>query len=377
MKRIVGITWWKNNYGSILQAYALSELINSFEGCEYEVLKQFTSRSMSIRSLLSYVKNKGISKTLKYSINKFGNADIRRRNVKCESFVVDHIKIAKDYTDENNLSGLSGLYDYFICGSDQIWNPSITKRNSLYWLNIPNARCKIAYAPSIGVTSAESQLRKEIQNALMDFKAISCREYSGSRLINDIINDNRCVPVLDPTLLWDKSFWDQLAKSPQIKEEYVFAYILRGTDDNRKLVINFAKKMHLKLVTIPFLEAQSFSKSDKSFGDFKCVDADPGEFIGLIKNAKYVFTDSFHCMIFSCIYHRTFFSFIKTGENQMLRINDFQEWLGLGNRIIESSKDVFNLLEANDKMWTDFDRRVAEERKKSIQFLKNALDLDS
>ena len=114
---------------------------------------------------------------------------------------------------------------------------------------------------------------------------------------------------------------------------------------------------------------------EKKYYDIGVTDASPQDFITLIKHAEYVFTDSFHCMIFSCLYHRTFFSMKKLGRNQMLRINDFQEWLMLGNRVVDTMDDVYRVQnETNDDLWKRFDDRVKQERVNSMNYLKNHLE---
>lgn len=375
MKKIAGITWWKNNYGSILQACALSRVLDSIDGCQYEVVKQFSLHAFSFKMLAMRIKKQGLTRTLAYAFNKFSRRELRERIQKCELFVSKHIKVSEKLYDFQHPEELADAYDIFVCGSDQIWNPGLTSRNSIYWLNIPGAKHKIAYAPSLGITSADDQLRAEIAAALNDFKAVSCRENAGSALINDILGAAVCKTVLDPTLLLSRSEWDEIAVNPSIGKPYVFAYILCGTDADREMIRDFAKQQNKTLVTIPFLEADHINKKDRLFGDRQITNADPGQFIGLIQHADYVFTDSFHCMVFSCIYHKSFFSLNKIGKNQMLRIQDFQSWMGIGNRVITSESDVQRLLQTDDyTMWETFERRLKEERTNSMQFLMNALN---
>ena len=83
MKKIAGITWWKGNYGSILQAYALGKVIERIGDVDYEILRQYTVNSFSIPSLLKYIKAKGFIKTIKDAKKKYGNRSLRDRKRKC------------------------------------------------------------------------------------------------------------------------------------------------------------------------------------------------------------------------------------------------------------------------------------------------------
>ena len=374
MKKIAGITWWKGNYGSILQAYALGKVIERIGDVDYEILRQYTVNSFSIPSLLKYIKAKGFIETIKDAKKKYGNRSLRDRKRKCEEFIRNNMRISSRSYSADDRKSIEDDYDGFICGSDQIWNPVFTSRSGIYWLGFSNHVLKIAYAPSIGITDANEVMKEEIRCALQSFKAISCRENEGTKLINSIMGEGICQTVLDPTLLLTRKEWDSLVTDSSIKDAYVFSYILRGTDEQRKMVKRFAKENGLRLVTIPFLEAEYRTSLDGKYADINFTDASPIDFISLIKNATYVFTDSFHCMIFSCIFHRTFFSLKKTGKNQMLRINDFQSWLNIGNRVIENYDDILRLLETDmDSVWINFENRVCEERKKSLEYLHRAL----
>lgn len=374
MKKIVGITWWKNNYGSILQAYALEKVIDDMEIVEYEILQQFSINAFSISTLFTYIKGKGAYATLKYILKKFGNKKLIQRKQKCDQFIREYMRISEKNFDANNKKEIEKNYDGFICGSDQIWNPAFNSRNSIYWLPFEDSKYKLAYAPSIGVTKVTEEVSNEIRNALKSFSGISCRENHGTQLINSILGKEKCITVLDPTLLIDKSEWEKLVSVRNIQEKYVFSYVLRGTRQQRELISKFAKRNNLIVVSIPNLDPDYYDRRERKYYDIGVTDASPQDFISLIKHAEYVFTDSFHCMIFSCLYHKTFFSMKKLGRNQMLRINDFQEWLMLGNRVVETMDDVHRVLsETNDDLWKRFDERVKQEQKNSMNYLKNHL----
>lgn len=46
--KLAGLTWWRNNYGSILQAYALQEELNSIPGISYEIINQYGKKLLRL-----------------------------------------------------------------------------------------------------------------------------------------------------------------------------------------------------------------------------------------------------------------------------------------------------------------------------------------
>lgn len=192
-------------------------------------------------------------------------------------------------------------------------------------------------------------------------------------LINDILGEDRCKTVLDPTLLVKRELWDSLSNLRLCHDKYIFVYLLRGTKKNRKLIEEYASRKHLKIVTIPFLDGENPVWYDFKFGDLKLWNASPQDFISAIRYSECVFTDSFHCMIFSCLYHRTFYIFQKLGNNQMSRLQGLHDLLGISRRIIlsESSlEEIYNFLPID---WENTDMIINEKRRASREFLHNAL----
>lgn len=377
MKKLAGLTWWKNNYGSILQAYALQEKISEYSEVEYEIIQQFTVESRTIHNLIEYISEHGIISTMKYSFAKFGLKRIREREKVNQKFISDNLKISDRYYNQDNIYMANEIYDGFICGSDQVWNPKLTPLNSIYWLGFADdKKMKIAYAPSIGVQNIDNQRDKElIKKNLTSFNAISCREVEGTALINMILGANSCgcKHVLDPTMLVDREVWDNLIeKIPNDIEPYIFVYLLRGTKQNRKLIETIARKKGMKIITMPFLDAKFNITYDYFFGDQKVWSASPAEFINYIANASYVFTDSFHCTVFSCLYHREYYLFEKIGQAQQSRLNDLQQLLQIPNRLL-SVCNIKNGLQEKNINWKQVDEIIIRERRLSEEYLELAI----
>ena len=369
--RLGGLTWWRNNYGSILQAYALQETLNSINGIEYEIICQYGKKVASASNFIEKVKRIGLMKSLKRIVWKFGLPQLRNRNNRIQAFMDNYLKVSQLEYSEETIANANKVYDGFVCGSDQIWNPELVSTNSMYWLKFAEKdKKKIAYAPSIGVDSFTDMQKEEIKNNLADFTAISSREEQGTKLINQLFNEERCQTVLDPTLLIDRKVWDELASERKYSEPYIFVYMLRGSKAQRKLVKEFAKRKNLKIVTMPFLDPEKIELYDFTFGDIKLWDADPTDFISVIRNAEYVFTDSFHSMVFSCLYHKEFFTFPKIGKAQLNRVTGLQKLFHIPSRMIDTNTTI-EMIEGMELIdWNEVEKVITTKRNESREYLE-------
>ena len=50
--RLGGITWWRNNYGSILQAFALQKYLENDLNQEYVIINQYSKKMASASNLV-------------------------------------------------------------------------------------------------------------------------------------------------------------------------------------------------------------------------------------------------------------------------------------------------------------------------------------
>ena len=82
----------------------------------------------------------------------------------------------------------------------------------------------------------------------------------------------------------------------------------------------------------------------------------------MIRYAEYVFTDSFHCMVFSCLYHRPFFAFPKIGKAQMNRLTGLQELFQISSRFISEETSVEEIEEMEEIKWSVVEK-ILKERK--------------
>ena len=371
------ITWWRNNYGSILQALALQQKLNQYNDLQYEIICQFGKKSTSVDNVFDKIKSVGLAETCKRVFWKVAFKGLRLRNKKMQQFVDENLKVSNQQYNEHDIADSNKYYDTYICGSDQIWNPDLVPTDSMYWLPfVEKGKNKIAYAPSFGASTVTEKQKEQIKANLSTFKAVSCRENSGARTINQIIGEKKCEAVLDPTMLIERDYWDTISEDKIYDEKYIFAYMLRGTAAQRKYIEKIARERNLKIVSIPFLDYEKIDPYDLKFGDYKLWDANPAEFISAIRHAEYVFCDSFHCIVFSILYHRPFFVFPKVGadgkvkKSQISRMTDLLELAEIKNRILLDNEEADLDAEID---WNNSDKRIQKVRCDSERYLEQAL----
>lgn len=205
-------------------------------------------------------------------------------------------------------------YDAYIAGSDQIWNPAWYE--SAYFLPfVPDGTKKIAYAPSLGCASLTEEEAALFRENLKGFSAVSVREADSVELLSPLSP----VPVEwlpDPALLLAREQWDEICADRLVQKPYVFCYFLGEDLLSRRLALDFAKKRGLRVVSFLHLQG-GYHEYDAGVEDKRLYGVPPGEFLSLIKYADYIFTDSFHAVVFSELYGREYAVFQRDAAGSM------------------------------------------------------------
>lgn len=355
------------NYGGNLQAYALCK-----------VLKKLGHQAEQISF------HRSVSKNLKFriseSVTKFialrhicVNRQLRIRKKAIIGFNESVIPHSKLYTEKNIQNSLEH-YDAYITGSDQVWHPSAYC--DAYLLSfVPNTKIKLSYAASIATDFLPDQLKKKYKKELDTFHAISVREDSAVQLLHRIsIHD--AIVTLDPTLLLDSEEWEAILEPYPINEKYIFCYFLGDDLLERNIATTYAEKHGLKIVTLPYLLGK-FRRCDEDFGDFKLYDVSPGKMLSLIKNAEYIFTDSFHATVFSLIFKRQHFVFPRAGAQSMsVRIETLTKLCGTQdyfcNTPDKATMEYIDSLSSID--YSEMFNEYQTMKKDSVRFLQENLD---
>ncbi|MEE3498410.1 MAG: polysaccharide pyruvyl transferase family protein, partial [Ruminococcus bromii] len=280
-------------------------------------------------------------------------------------------KLSPVYYGYEQLKEQSKKYTAVMVGSDQLWSPSGITSNFYNLMFADDNTVKISYATSFGVSQINPRYHKIYNTFLNRLNFISVRENSGKKIVEEL-SSNKAEVVCDPVILLDAEQWLKEIPNKRLYDEpYIFAYFLGKSAEYRDAVTKFAKQKGLKIVTEPHMD--SYNKADENFGDYTPFDIGPAEFVNLIRNAEYVFTDSFHGSVFSMLYQKHFLVFNRYSDNSSSsknsRIDSFCKNYGLSDRRYNGNiADVENKINYEDVLG-----KVDEHRQKSKAFLDRAL----
>lgn len=374
--KTVGIITYHHyyNYGTVLQAYALQKAIDKLGGYNAEIidyrsineeeLSRLQTIFMRIRRLFVYVKEYDrVSRLHRYRYI------LTKKNRAFDLFFEQNLPTGKIvYQSYSQLKDNPPHYDIYITGSDQTWSPKIGFRPAMFLDFAVATGIRIAYAPSIGQSVLSKEEKAYLNVNLQPYDAVSCREQRGSELLLSFVKGKDIKTVLDPTLLLDATDWDELAIPPEINKQYILCYFIGHRTYYRDIAKKLSEKLNLPLYYIPV--------SWRELGE-NCnllPDAGPKEFLGLIRDARLVLTDSFHGTVFSINYRKTFYSFTKiAGGNSASdnsRLYDILNTLHLSGRLID---DSITDIPFSDVNYNDAEKVLAIKRKQSLKYLSDSL----
>jgi len=340
------------NYGSALQSWALNQAIERL-GCA--------------PTLIDYCPD-----SLKNAdpLNPFGlmmdrdSESQRMCKLTLPAIRENYEKFKRFYRERFKVAPLADLYDGFVCGSDTIF--CIDEFNGFddaYFANEPFMRERsVAYAASFGDAHFGDAEYVTLNSRIRNFKAIGVRE---NRLIPYLLEHASC-PVertVDPTLLQTVSAYDSIAVDSPYQEPYLLLYARRYNPKMEAYAIRYAAEHKLKVVEI------SLRATNAERGHVMRYDAGVEEFLGLVRGASYVVTNSFHGLIFAVTYLRQFAVFSR--ESGDSKIGEVLELFGIPERLMVDESEPF----VGQVDFASVQDRIACARERSIAFLKRELEM--
>ncbi|MEG1619754.1 MAG: polysaccharide pyruvyl transferase family protein [Malacoplasma sp.] len=340
------------NYGAILQTYALQKTLEK-SGINNEIINyEFTRSGTKINGFKGQL------------IKLIYNRSNQKRQKKFIEFSENYLKLSKiKLINESEKNKLNEEYDYFITGSDQVWNCNLTNFDKNFFLSfVTDDYKKIAYAASFGFDEIPKKNISEYRTLLSTFQSISVREKQGEKIIKELIN--RDVPcVLDPTLLIDEKEWTQIAKLPK-ESNYILIYLMAKSKTILKFAERLSKRTGCKIIWINASKTELIKAK-------KIYSVGPEEFLGLFKNAKYVITSSFHGTAFAINFNKQFFTELLPFSAQVnSRLINILDLFDLKNRLIINGENN-NIETVID--YESVNRKIESEKKISQNYLKKAL----
>lgn len=369
-----------NNYGGLLQNYALQKVLKdlgynpltlSISFPERNRYYQFL-RSLCVNFYNKFILGKEVDSVIPFIPKK---RDLRIISKNMQSFIKCNIKtteplVIKKLKQDNFLRDFSA----FIVGSDQVWRPRYSPNLTTYYLDfLPKeiTAKRIAYAASFGVDNWEYSKWQTTtcKKLLHHFDAISVREDSGVNLCKKYL-DVDAIHLLDPTLLLDKKDYLNLVKTDKQKvSRSLMVYVLDMNSDKLEIIDTVSNHLNLSVNSVmPERELSYLYNEDIN----KCVFPPVEEWINGFNEADFVITDSFHGTVLAIIFNKPFISIANKGRGTS-RFNSLLDKLNLTERLIDEKEALFSDLLENEIDYLSVNKVLNELKKESIEYISSAL----
>lgn len=353
------------NYGNRLQNYATVKTLAKMNiEADTLILREYKFKNV-IRVLLG--KKRNVHWNARQELKGFYNQlspTLKKRYEKFKDYSYKYTNIKKYHYNRFFPYNIDRKYDYFIAGSDQVWNPFIGHAYNFEFLAFAKKDKRISWSASFAVSELGKHT-KRIKKQLSNMKHISVREYSGKEIVENL-TDKKAEVLIDPTLMLSKEEWLEIAKKPDWlndDDKYILTYILGEKNEKMKACIEkYSEENNLKV----------FELCDESMP--KVASSSPEEFLYLFANASLILTDSFHACVFSFLFEKPFLIFAREGlKNDMIsRIHTFLNMFHLERKFYDG--DVEN--EVFEADYSEGYTQLEKERQKAKQFLENALNIE-
>ena len=372
------LTWhFLNNYGSVLQTYALQHTLSHIPGIENEVIayRNVVHQSL-IQAVLSYCKKNGLVNTLKaciqYPFKRFCRKQLVFPSEDFDKFRSRYVLCSSKSYNSDTVNSVVDEYDAFIVGSDNVWitQPETGEPRGLsdrhYFLDfVPSSKIRISYAASMGNPEISDEGRENFRQLFTTIDYISVRERKTAETISSIIGRD-VAWVVDPTLLLDADEWNKIEAASENALEpnsYILVYVIYELADSAA-IFQYAK--YLSSLLKKKIVYLGYHKEE---GEIKNTYVPVPDFLYLINHASYIITNSFHGTVFSIIYRKSFAAFPP--RDGATRITDTLESFHLSDRYATTLEDAKKMPLNLD--YTKINHYIEERRAYSKEWLLTAL----
>ncbi|MBQ9362303.1 MAG: polysaccharide pyruvyl transferase family protein [Bacteroidaceae bacterium] len=382
----------QTNYGQLLQAYALQQVLMQLGHYPYiirygfhEYLQPVHGEMIEIPTSVPLPPHTLKERFKAFLKERFGKPDISspipsgtKEDRHFDDFRKMHIHLSQYvYNCVEDLQKYPPLADCYLTGSDQVWAQLLSNPNNrTFFLDFgfPETR-RIAYAPSFAVEKYPEDLNEELARQLKRFQAISVREQSGVEICRNVGYDAKL--VLDPTLLltgWHYKWLSRESSTP-LPSRFMFVYHVNITDPD---ILYWEKfREYNRQGGLRQIAVHANGENEENIEILKDAEywyPTIQDWIRLMANSRYVLTSSFHGMIFSILLHKPFFVCLRpeglfAGNG---RIATLLSLLGLEDRIVSEGSDIGKIL-GRGIHWWDIDKKLKRLRKDSVRWLAECI----
>lgn len=361
-----------DNFGCIVQNYALEKVLCKYGTVDtlFDNEKEYIDKryyfEWNLKNIIKFIINRaGVRRFFTSKKFLFEVARAVRGRDFCSKYMNIRYNVDFDTVDSE--------YDYFVVGSDQVWNPGLPAKGDKYrkrkvsrikYLKFASPEKRIAYAASIAQPDIPPALRGSFKESIDEMAHIAVREYEGAELIKKYTGRDVDV-VLDPTMLLSSDDWSKIENKPywlDHDEKYLFTYFLGERIDD--VVNKIASQRNLRVINMLDLD------------NFEHYTTSPEEWIYLIHHAELIYTDSFHGTVFSILFKRPFVVCDRIGKgiySQMnSRINTLLKQFNLSSRRGMSSNS-YEIDDPYNIEYGDVDSLLKFKRQEAYDYLNASI----
>lgn len=355
------------NYGSSLQTLALQNKLVE-KGCDVEIIDYYPERytSLGLLKRLKY-KSKRLEKNpvVLLAARMIISVSYIRKKIIFDGFLKRNLKItSKIYRSEEELIANCPQADVYCTGSDQVWNSHWNEGIDypFYLTFIPEGKMKFSYGSSFGNGSIDKAEVETVKKFFKSYKYLSVRENTGVDIFNSLGFEDVC-QVLDPTLLMTEKDWKPYVSDRYKTMKYVVTYNLHHDPKIDRFANELARAKGIKVFNISYNLHDIYRKGQLKW----CPTVE--EYLGLVKYAQYVVTDSFHATVFSLVFGKKFIAIYP--ELASSRISSLLELVGLEERGIIDYENIA-IIDA-DIDYRKVNETLSVERDKAMIYLDRVL----
>ncbi len=373
MKKIGIITLYgRGNIGNKLQNYAVVKILKEYGFDSSTIIYYPVDSQGGLKAYAKLYAKKLVEKTgictTDFYIKRIEKS---KRMLLFRDFDKKYIPTTSKYLFKTKqMNRYAKDFDYYCAGSDQIWSPAYVQNHGFCFMRFAESKKAFSFSASMGTTYVPPKYYESIKAGFQHVGNISVREEDVKALITKMTG-RESVVLSDPTMLLDNEDWKKIAEAPSfdVPSKYVATYFLGNiTPQQKEFIQNYAKDNSLEIVELNGPLADRIG---------------PSEFLYLIENSSFVFTDSFHGTAFSIIFKKKFMVFQRNNIFDMssrittvLKTYKLEEFFvktdnnNLGNEI----KDTLSFIEGKDMSHLDDIRK--SERQKADDFLNKVFETE-
>ena len=355
MKKAGIITFFDHpNYGAVLQAYGMKCALEKL-GCSVTFIRNTrdpgnagnpggaageTERRLRVLEAVRHNRQKAL-RPLMRTISGFSEKHFRTEEL-------------------DGCHDLNSGYDFFIAGSDQVWNIEITGLDPFWFLDFAMPEKRFSYAASFGMDCLPESCLPWYRERLAGFRNLSVREEAGRRIIRELTGREAAV-CPDPVLLPERRVWEELM-GPADK-----AVVLYMTEFDEDLYRYAKAEAAVRKIPLTVLGVNRLPIPDET------TVSSPETWLGHIANAAVVYSNSFHALVFSHIFHKDLrLRPLIRMKNRNGRLFSFVESMGEALTEEENRPGLFRLKGSGD--WEKADSRLDTLRQSGVACLRNIMD---